>query len=147
MPDARAARSASRSTSRPSADCTTLTATTSNSGARSPTAASSHSVTETPRSPCTANGQLTLVNSPAATSTRVPSGTAAATSPRSEDTDAPMATRSTGTPAKAANPARPASTAGSWSAGWAAPVRHAVTAFSTAAATVREGIPMLAVFR
>ncbi len=59
----------------------------------------------TPRPLCAANGQLTLVNSPRATSTRAPSGTLAASSPTSGDTPAPIATRPTGTPTRSANPA------------------------------------------
>ena len=108
---------------------------------------SGHSTTVTPRYACAANGNETLVNSPAATSTRAPSGSAAATSPTSGETDAPIATRSTGTPTSSANAARPDSTAGSKSAGCAAPRRQSAIASATGSATATGGIPMLAVFR
>jgi hypothetical protein len=50
-----------------------------------------------PRPAWAAKGNETLVNSPSATRTRAPSGTAAATSPTSAETNPPTAIRSTGT--------------------------------------------------
>ena len=132
---------------RPSADCTVLTATRSYSGARSPISPSPTSVTVTPRPACAANGQLTLVNSPAATSTRVPSGTLAATSPTSAETAEPSTTRSASTPTREANAARASRTGSSNSGARPAPVRQRSTAAATASAVAVVGIPMLAVLR
>ena len=67
----------------------------------------------TPLPACAANGKVALVNSPASVATRLPSGTAAATSPSTAETVPPMATESTGTPVSAAYPARPARTGSS----------------------------------
>ena len=100
-----------------------------------------------PRAACAANGQLTLVNSPAATSTRAPSGTLAAISPTSDDTDAPMATRSPGTPTRSAKPRRAAEVGSSKSGGRPFPVRQRCTASATASATGPGGTPTLAVLR
>ena len=147
MPPARAARSGSRSTIRPSADCTRLTATTSKPPASSGSRSRPVWVTDTPRPTWAANGKLTLVNSPSATSTRDPAGRLAATSPSNPETVLPMATRSAGNPTSSPNAARAAATGASKSGGWAAPVRQSCTADATASATVTEGTPMLAVFR
>ena len=106
-----------------------------------------HSTTLTPRAVCAANGNETLVNSPSATSTRAPAGSAAATSPISADTDAPIATRSVGTPTRSAKAARPAVTAGSKSGARAVPRRQLSTAAATASAAQVGGTPMLAVLR
>ena len=103
-------RNAAMSAIAPSADCTTLTATRSASPAASTSSPAATSRTVTPRFSCAANGKVTLVNSFATVTTRVPSGTLAATSPTSWDTLAPLATVSVGTPTSRAHPARAAAT-------------------------------------
>ncbi len=94
-----------------------------------------------------AKGKVTLVNSPSATSTRAPSGRAAATSPITADTVAPIATRSTDTPTSSANAARAVATAGSKSVGTSRPLRQRATASATASPASTGGTPMLAVLR
>ena len=84
---------AAESATSPVADCTADQATTSTSGVMASTNRSTGAVrTTTPRSACTAQGHTFEVNSMSGTSTRVPSGTAAATGASSWDTDAPVAT-------------------------------------------------------
>lgn len=144
---ARAASSASTSVIAPSADCTTDTATRSWSPAWAASSGSGTSVTRTPRWACTANGRVTEENSPRATSTRVPSGTDAASGPIRPEVVAPCATSATGTPVIAANPARAASTSSSKSFGEAAPTAQRATTSATTADARSGGMPMLAVFR
>src|SRR6185312_13946247 len=127
--------------------CTTLTATTSYSAARSPSSSSSACTSVTPRPDCAANGHVTLVNSPAATSTLAPSGTLAASNPTNADTAPPIATHAGGTPTRSANPRRARAVGSSKSAGRPRPVRQPCTAAVTASATGAGGMPTLAVLR
>jgi hypothetical protein len=113
VPAAWAARSPARSATAPSADCTTLTATTSASTARSTSSASGTSSTTTPRPACAAKGNVTLVKSPARTTTLAPAGRPAATCATSCDTALPIAIRDRGTPTSSANAARAVAIAGS----------------------------------
>ncbi len=77
----------------PSDDCTADSATRPvEPSTCSAISASGTSRTRMPRASCARNGNVTLVNSPAGTSTVDPSGTAAATSATSGDTWLPMAT-------------------------------------------------------
>jgi hypothetical protein len=145
-PAARAAPS-SRGTSstHPSADCTTLTATTSWPFTAETSSASSTSVTVSRL--WAANGKLTLVNSPLAVSTLAPSGRLAATRPTSWDTLAPIATRCAGTPTSCAHARRATATGSSKTGGRSAPTRQRRTASATTSPADHGGTPMLAVSR
>ena len=83
------------------------------------------------------------MNSPAATSTRAPSGTLAASNPTSDDTDPPIATHPGGTPTRSAKPRRAAAVGSSKSGGRPWPVRQPRTASATASATGTGGTPTL----
>ena len=79
-----------------------LTATRSASWARSASSLEGTSVTVTPRCCWAAKGKVTLVNSSPTVTTRVPSGTEAATRPRSAEAEPPMLTAGTVAPTRSA---------------------------------------------
>ena len=81
------------------------------------------------------------MNSPASVATRLPSGTAAATSPSSAETLPPMATEPTGTPVSAAYPARPARTSSSNDGTSIVPACHWVMQSCSASIKNRGGNP------
>jgi hypothetical protein len=91
--------------------------------------------------------KMTLVNSPAAASTWVPSCTLAAIRPTSCETDVPIATCSGATPIKVAHALRAAATSVSKAFDRSDPVRQRSTACATASAANKGGIPILAVFK
>jgi hypothetical protein len=137
-------RSASRSTTAPSADATTLTATTSADRVRSGRSSSGTSVTSCP---APANGKVTLVNSRSAVSTRAPAGSDAATRPRRPETAVPRTTEDVGTPTSRAKAARAVSTASSNPGAELSARPQAATASETASTTGRGGTPMDGVLR
>src|SRR5690606_17977881 len=145
---AQASSSAARSASRPSADCTAATATQAVSGpTRSASSSSGTSTTRTPRSACAAKGKVTLVKSPAATSTSAPSGTEAATNPTSGATWCPIATCAAGTPTSPAYAARAAAIVASKCGGSRVPAAQAAYASASACWVTRGGSPIAAVLR
>ena len=98
---------AARSATSPVADWTALNATTSMvSSIASAYLATGAVTTCTPRSACTAHGKTFEVNSTSGTSTRAPSGIAAATSEIAAETVLPVKTSSAATPTSRPNAAR-----------------------------------------
>jgi hypothetical protein len=108
---AAASSTASRSTSSPVDDCTTLTATTSVRSSTAPATSATATHSTSMSRPCARNGHRSEVNSGSAEMTRAPSGREAAISPIMLDVFAPMATQSVGTPTSRPNDARALSVA------------------------------------
>jgi hypothetical protein len=103
---AAAAMSSSAATA-PLEDWTALKATTPvDASIVSASRSSGTNETRTPRASCARNGKISEVNSFSAATTRVPSGSAAATIPSSPETLAPIATSSTRAPVIKANCSR-----------------------------------------
>jgi hypothetical protein len=144
--DEHAATIASRSATRPSSDCTALTA-TSDVEASTAEGTSSSSTVSTSTPGAARNGQSTDVKSPCAQTTREPRGSDIATSPVNDDTWLPTATHDAGTPCIRAQIARDWPTAASQSCQLVRPWRHwSATAWSASNAG-RGGSPYDAVLR
>lgn len=141
-----AARTAFRSAIRPLDDCTEDRATSAVSG---PTASASRSsgAYRILRSPRTAKGLTTELNSPSGTRTSAPGGSAAATSPTCTATELPTATRSASTPESRAKPDRAASTASKSPESARLPEPIASASARTAATVRRGSSPQVEVLR
>src|SRR6478609_9803318 len=149
VPASRAARLiAARSATSPVADCTAEKATTSMSRPMASASRSTGAVsTVTPRSACTAQGKTFEVNSTSGTSTRAPSGTAAATGASNWETAAPVATDPGSTATSAANSFLATDTASAHGSQLVRPLRQSCSDRCNASHAGRGGGPYDEVFR
>jgi hypothetical protein len=136
---AAASQIASRSATRPSIDCTALTAT--NAVEPSIASATALSGTVSSRAPATRNGHSTDVKSRSALTTRAPGPNDRATRPVKAETWPATATSPGAAPCSAAHASRDAPTARSQTSQCVRPWRHSSSAPTSASTAGRGGSP------